>query len=176
MSQEVIYGRRVKEDLREIDAMMKSVTQSHAANIQSVQSGSLALENAQWIRAIEDQHNTVKTQAKDKLEEMGAGRTSGVGRSKLRVNFKTHPSLAGVEGWATELRPGKKQACFQTEWEERESEERPPKKNRQGESGNGLCHNCSNPGLLSWAYPSLGGGKGSESQGRAAVSNKSANS
>ena len=72
VNQEVTYVRRVKEDLRVVDTMMKAVTQSHAAHIHSVWRRPLASENTQWIRAIEDRHNAVKYQAKDKMEEMGA--------------------------------------------------------------------------------------------------------
>ena len=50
VSQEVVNFRRVKGDLREADAMMKAVTQSHAVHIQSVRGGSLTSEEStQWM-------------------------------------------------------------------------------------------------------------------------------
>ena len=61
VSREVFNVRRVKRDLREADAMMKAVTQSHVAHIQSVRGGSLSSEEiSQWIRAIEDRHTAAK--------------------------------------------------------------------------------------------------------------------
>ena len=73
VSQEVFNFGRVKEDLQEADPMMKAVTQSHIAHIQSVQSDSLTSDDTtQWIQAIEDQHNATKYQAEEKLEDMGA--------------------------------------------------------------------------------------------------------
>ena len=72
MSQVTVNVRRVKGDLREVDAMMKAVTQSHVA-LQFVRGGSLTSEEStQWIRTIEDRHNVAKHQAKNKLEEMNA--------------------------------------------------------------------------------------------------------
>ena len=34
-----------------------------------------------------------------------------VGWGELEMNFNTHLNLAGLEGWASSLGPGKKQAC-----------------------------------------------------------------
>ena len=73
VSQEVINVKRVKDDLREADAMMEAVTRSHVAYVQSGRSDSLTLEESmQWIQGTEDWHNAAKYQAQDKLEEMGA--------------------------------------------------------------------------------------------------------
>ena len=73
VNQEVVNVRRVKGDMKESAAMMKVVTQSHVAHIQSVQGGSLSPEeSSQWIRAVEDRPNVANHQAKDKLEDMGA--------------------------------------------------------------------------------------------------------
>ena len=59
--QETVNLRRVKGDLREADVMMKAVTQSHVAHIQSVRGGSMSsVENSQWMRTIEDRHTAAK--------------------------------------------------------------------------------------------------------------------
>ena len=43
-----------------------------------------------------------------------------VERGEIRVSFKTHFSLEGVERWASELEPGEKQTCFRTELQQEE--------------------------------------------------------
>ena len=87
-----------------------------------------------------------------------------VGWAVVQVNFKSHLSLAGVEGWASKIRPSEKLACFRSEQEGRKSEDCPAKKDHQSGSDDRLCHSCGEPDHLSWACPSSGGGKGSESQ------------
>ena len=58
-----------------------------------------------------------------------------------RANLKSQLSLAGVEGWASELGSGEKQACFRTERMGRKFEDCPPKTEHQDGPNNGLCHN-----------------------------------
>ena len=51
---------------------------------------------------------------KDHSSEREQRARKEVGRSELQVNFKTHLTLAGLEGWASRIGPGKKQARFWT--------------------------------------------------------------
>ena len=73
VGQEVTNVKRFKGDLREAEAMMKAVTHSHVAYIQSVQGDSVTSDkSSQWMQAIKDRQNTAKNQAEDKLETLGA--------------------------------------------------------------------------------------------------------
>ena len=50
----------------------------------------------------------------DHSSERGRRTKREAGRSKPQMNFKTHLSLAGVEGCASSFGPGKKHVCFRT--------------------------------------------------------------
>ena len=64
--------------------------------------------------------HTLDVNPKDPSPEHGRRTEKEVGRNKLQRKFKSHLSLARVEGWASRIEPGKKQHCFRTQQQQEE--------------------------------------------------------